>query len=745
VTTGAGALFANLTVRTPSDPHTATPVQTTNFADLESGLSDAALNVGTFGVGLATSDSAVAYRAFIGAAKAPTLVKIDLATGASTELAAPDLTGSSTADVWGLTDRAWLLTSDFFDPSTGTYTLRPFDGSADVVFRPTDLVDVEAAGSAGVLYLGYNLVPDPVHTGQTLKDYVLRLTSPDLSTTVDVTDFGTGFDPRASLLTSMDRGAIAWWRQDNSELGYRELGQSPHLVTFAMQPADSLTLSVIPGAIAIVSANPYESWQWVPGVGAPVASATLFVNVMSPWSTTQGTPAFSSDSVIDADLDVDWVSWLPGAATGTPLVSRSPVYGVTVNAVGTNSQLGYQAVLGSDSGIDSYIRSVGSTSTSVVVHDPNALYQTSPPAPYLGGQAIALSGSRSVVLHENADGSEWLILRNGTKVTHRVKVGPDLIDFAISGPLVAYSSVKSGSKVIGPDGSTVITLPKGLRAVAQDGNSTAYMTQDGSIYVRDDYAPISKTNPRKVVNKCAAIANSFCRMQLQFSAGYVLATDITSNRFIYKAYDIAHKTQRTLPNAYADVNGTTVLLRELGRDPLPSTLHISTLDLAKKSAAPIAVVDSQITDPGPVFAGHKLVWATSTDAVAATRSETLSIAPLPAAADSIGHPRLRGVWSAHGQTLSLKSGAWSPQMAVSDQLTSWTLTMRNSHGAVVRVWHGTTKDGSINGVSWNGRGPNGREVAIGKYTWTLTGTGPYGGPLATSGSGAASGRVVVTP
>jgi len=157
-----------------------------------------------------------------------------------------------------------------------------------------------------------------------------------------------------------------------------------------------------------------------------------------------------------------------------------------------------------------------------------------------------------------------------------------------------------------------------------------------------------------------------------------------------------------------------------------------------------------------------MVWDLSTGS-----TTPLSGCLYPVASDGVGHiacstdtqlvwrdfsslstaaPRLLGVLAA-GTVDFTSTSAWTPQIDTTKALAAGTLVIRNSTGTTVRtLTTPASNDGSIRGVTWNGRNDSGAPVATGTYTYTLTATGKDGSGATTAidGTAAASGTVTVT-
>jgi hypothetical protein len=325
--------------------------------------------------------------------------------------------------------------------------------------------------------------------------------------------------------------------------------------------------------------------------------------------------------------------------------------------------------------------------------------------------------------------SGQVVLRDGARVTGRVAGYPTTV--STSGPYTAMTFIGIGSAttwVVGPTGQRLATLA-GASLAVQDGTRTAYQLRDGSLWVRDVTAPVSSTNPRKVASPCGG--KSACVDRLFLSGSRLVAT--AKGRLV--VVDVVRRTTRSVAlgaRTCADMSGPVVLCPLYTPYPgVGQTIDTSASRLVFRSL-PGGVVAT-------LFAGRLVGWAAAPDP-ATLMATRVGLAPLPVTNGAIGRPRVLGPWSPYGDVLST-AYPWRPQLSVTDPLTSWTLTMRSASGRVVRTWTGRAADAEIRGIVWNARDSHGRALPVGTYRWTLTGTSRYGAPVATTGSGTATGTV----
>ncbi|MET9955348.1 FlgD immunoglobulin-like domain containing protein [Streptomyces sp. NPDC006339] len=78
--------------------------------------------------------------------------------------------------------------------------------------------------------------------------------------------------------------------------------------------------------------------------------------------------------------------------------------------------------------------------------------------------------------------------------------------------------------------------------------------------------------------------------------------------------------------------------------------------------------------------------------------------------------------------------AWSGQWWLSRPVASWTLTVKNPAGQVVRTFDGHQTRGLVK-AAWDGNGANGSPVADGRYTWELSAPAADGAGAALSTGG----------
>jgi len=105
--------------------------------------------------------------------------------------------------------------------------------------------------------------------------------------------------------------------------------------------------------------------------------------------------------------------------------------------------------------------------------------------------------------------------------------------------------------------------------------------------------------------------------------------------------------------------------------------------------------------------------------VAYTQDNGIAVATVPGM--GLSAPRLLGTVAP--ATFRPEAGSWTPEFDATKPLSAGTLeiTHRSDSGVVVdRVLSvPTSSDGSIRGVSWDGKDGSGKAVAAGQYTWTL--------------------------
>lgn len=725
--TGAGAVMLDGTVRTTADPSTPVPLDASDpraIARALYGYQPAVVN-DRYAVALerdsTTNDP----------------VRLDWVDTSNGHTGTASAAGVDPYGLAGATNSAWVVNTT----GGAGMVLRPFDGSPDVPFNPADMVRILAVGTAGIAYLGQDPVPDPADPSNTIPDYKIRLVSPDLATTSTLFDLGTALSPDA-LTAAMDRGAFAYADSSTGVVGYTYNGTPSSTTALSTATTCLNQLTVIPGAVGVRTCAGDQALQWIPGTSTAVDETPGLgagsINGFSPWATTGADPAFTADIfTLNAthSADAAWGQWLPGATSPTLVQPTPNVSAKLTVAVGTNGRLltTYSDATQNSRTRTAFIRSIGSSGTTLSLSLPRASSSVS--------DVFGLSGTWSAVPEwpSSTAKTQSLTIRHGSTATAAIGIGTGVRQVAQSGPYTAYIygsdavPARNGA-VVGPNGALVAALPATTNLVAQDGSRTAYALADGSLWLRDESKPASSTNPRKIRSACDC-------WSLQLSSRWL----VTSNGSTVKITDISSWTTRSVGTGTAymsctDLNGPVVTCMDLGSD----TNSVYTLDVSSSTLAftPLATPSVGFGSQVLGMAGHDVFWPGSVDPFEGYTT-TAKIAPLPTARGNVGHPRLLGPWAAFGQVVSTGGPAWTPQWALSDAASAWTLTLRNSAGSTIKTWKGSALDGDLKGVSWNGRLASGAAAPIGTYRWTLTGSGPFGTPVAVTGSGLATGTITV--
>ena len=136
-------------------------------------------------------------------------------------------------------------------------------------------------------------------------------------------------------------------------------------------------------------------------------------------------------------------------------------------------------------------------------------------------------------------------------------------------------------------------------------------------------------------------------------------------------------------------------------------------------AAPVAVTSSAHwvwdVDDG------KVAWISQSD-------QHARVGSLPFGGTS--KPRLLGIMglpSVFAPNVAGQGTAWKPQVDLTKNLSSWSLSIKNPAGTVVRtLTGGATSNASIRTASWDGKNASGVLQPNGTYTWTLTGSASDG-------------------
>jgi hypothetical protein len=105
--------------------------------------------------------------------------------------------------------------------------------------------------------------------------------------------------------------------------------------------------------------------------------------------------------------------------------------------------------------------------------------------------------------------------------------------------------------------------------------------------------------------------------------------------------------------------------------------------------------------------------------VAYSTGSQLVVRPVDGAARSA--PRVLGVLAPSGLNLITGADTWTLALDASKALSPGTLTIENGTGAIVRTEAVPgAPDGSLRGISWDGKYVSGEPVVPGSYRWTLT-------------------------
>ena len=113
---------------------------------------------------------------------------------------------------------------------------------------------------------------------------------------------------------------------------------------------------------------------------------------------------------------------------------------------------------------------------------------------------------------------------------------------------------------------------------------------------------------------------------------------------------------------------------------------------------------------------------------------------------STSAPRLAGIIAPAMVDFSASS-SWVPQLDLTKAVNAGTLVIKNAAGTVVRsLATAASADGSIRGVSWDGKDASAKAVPVGTYSYTLNATAAdgTGAVVGIDGVAAAGGTVVVS-
>ena len=735
VTTPVGALMPDMTIRPTSDPSKHISVSTSDVTALKNGVLDALSYEPGVPWNPPTTDDAVVLTTSSSTSVPQSLTRINLSDGTTSSVPVTGLPGNWT--LFGATESGYVVTSDAASVTTWLY--RPFAGGTDVIPNLTDFVAVEATGSAGVVYLGYNVVPDPAKPGSTARDYVLRLVNGDGSQPQTLADFGIVRDVTTlfGVSVAMSGHSVAWYRSDNGDLGYDLVG-SPAETTIFQVLGDAPQLAVVDGSVFITDYTLNQSWSWQPSTSTTTATPwTLSVTptLVFPSATTDGTPTFDWAANLDSAGDIAWEQWIPGSAATTTVLPLLPYDSEIQDAVGTNSNL----------------LIVGATSTGTSGWDYALSGTTLKPRffdKYVAtgfGELQAASGDRTAVFEQRGN-NVVIVLRDGATVTGRYKPYAWVNELSMSGPLTAYALADGRAGILGPDGGLVRFLGRNIIHVSQDGTHTAYSTKDGRLWVLDDNAPTSSKNPMQLAGPCRSTSPNQCRPFVTLVGPYVLSSEYVVSQQ-QQTFDWVHNKRLLNPDGVlVDVSGSTLL--ETGCVNATSSGYewVCTQQIGAKAKDVHPLFQVPITIDTPfLLAGHHIVWPGTPSTIVPTTATQLNLAPLPKADDAVRPPRLLGEWASTGAAASLSKASWQPQFTVSEPLRSWTLVIKDSSQHTIHTWHGSAATGEVSGVTWNGRDQQGRKVGTGTYHWALTGRGPTGSVVGSTWAGAVTGNVTLSP
>jgi len=673
--------------------------------------------------------------------RSATLWALDLTTGAAITRAVSGL--PSSVGLVGSDGTAWVTAA-----LSGPATRWPFDGSAASAVAPPDLDRVLAVGDLGVVYLTLG--------DATLASRLLRLAPRDDGSTVTLADFvGSGATP-ADVAAATASGSVGWSYGDT--VGYWDAVTGTVRTTVSTW-GSPVTITVMPGALSLVWASGFTSpgwndvWRtWVPSVGtlAPLSLPATFEG-SSPalvWSsaTTTGAPAFGLIRVLDFDtpaLRSVWSSWVPGGPDTLVLPAPSAAAGINHahGSVGTLLMTYHTGLTGPPgaNNMSVVLRRVGPTSTPVVFTDTRAVETLwSGPDPGYG-----ISGTRTAIPeYIGTTARQQIVLRDGARITGRVPLGSAEIEaMASSGAYTLYATRAAGAlfsvvRWTGPDGVAHLVTKTGTTNLAQDGSLSAYQTPDGWVWLRDESAPVSATNPRKVVRPPGTSAASRTS-RIWLSGGELVVSYYRNDRFPVGdrliVADLARRTSRDISVAWScdDMTGHVLVCRDL------DTGLVATLDIGARTLAFRTVVGATLPvgarfDPELTFVGRLLARASTIDPHEGWAT-TMTIAALPLPNRDVSPTRVLGPWNATGTTLArgrTAASCWVPVWSLTDPASAFTVTLRDPTGRVVRTWHGTSPDGVIRGVSWCAS----PTAMTGTYRWTLTGRNAYGPIRATLGN-----------
>lgn len=572
-----------------------------------------------------------------------------------------------------------------------------------------------------------------------------------------ITDFPMDLSRWTYLHVSTSGGAVAWTTE--AYVGYWDVGTGQQRASLWWLQAGPQRVAVVPGAVTVLSLSrsagadvgPYDRWAtWTAsssGLAPAAGQGSMLGSPLDAWAsaTPVGSPAFGIVTGEGSYTEVPttgWYTWVAGsdavAATAVPQLSAA-----VVGAIGSAGYLlmTYQvsrSQLPDDSGLRVALSKIGGTSSTVVMADSRAAstgWRT--PTSY------GISGSRTAIPDHTSNGAQQLVLRTGARVTARVPLGVAGVSaVAMSGAYTLYSVASTPPSYVvrwaDPHGGIHLVTRTGTTKIAQDGTLSAYQTTDGWVWLRDESAPPSRTNPAKIVRPGGAtVATS--TQHIWLSAGRLVVQ--FGSRLIVTQTATRSSRSIALGGRQCDqMSGLVLACRDL------RTRQVLTLDTGARTLAFRPV--SGISLPEPVaplgaptaFVGRMLATPMNADPRNGAVT-TLRIGPLPTVNRILAPTRVLGPWS----VTPIVSGngrqcyAWDTQWSFTDPVRSLTLMLRDPRGHVVRVWRSSTADGWWRPSMWC---PT-TSSAAGTYRWTLTGTSAYGAVRNVTGTTTATGTVIV--
>lgn len=339
-----------------------------------------------------------------------------------------------------------------------------------------------------------------------------------------------------------------------------------------------------------------------------------------------------------------------------------------------------------------------------------------------GSGILAFTGNRAWIESLTAYNSR---LFEGSTL---VKEVPDsLQDGDVSGPYLLTSGDVNGDwvyQVKRTDGAVVWTLSSTVAAsTALFGSRVVWEKENGEIWVQDVAKAASATNPRLArASQCA----NWCSGYLRTWGDLVVETTDSGIASVNLATGAVGTISRSLTHAVA-TDGAVLFTQN-------NQLYAWT---ATTGAAPVLI--APVLDQVSFAAENgKVAWV-GPDGV-------VRVASMPIAATS--RPRMLGIVgtpAVFAPNVTGQAKTWKPQIDLTEDLTSWTWTLRKGT-TVVRTLTGTTANAAIRTLAWDGKDGAGALVGNGRYTWSLTGSAKDGsGTLASvDGSSTVTGTIDVS-